>query len=84
MSYLFVFLVMALLDFCWARYIIYINGKRPVLAGSWSAAITLGSAMVVVSYGQNHLLIIPAVVGAFVGTWLSVKWKIEDDLSTHT
>lgn len=75
LSYLAVFVSLALLDFCWAKYIHHLADRHAVQAGLWSGVITLGSAFAVISYTANHWLLIPAVLGAFVGTWAAVALK---------
>ena len=69
-----VFLGLVAIDFCWTVYIDKVAKQQAVPAGVWSAMITLLSAVVVVAYTTNPILIIAAVLGAFVGTVLAVKW----------
>lgn len=68
-----VFLVVACADICWAKYIATASSKRPLPAACWAAAIYLAGAFTVVEYTQNHWLIIPALAGSFVGTWIGVR-----------
>lgn len=74
MRALYVFLAVALMDYCWARYIRATAERRPLHAGGYAAGLLLVSALVVVSYVEDHALILPAVAGAFVGTYLSVRY----------
>lgn len=69
---LLVFLAYIALDYVFARYIKATAEKRPMPAGIWSAAILAFTGFVTVSYVSNPWMLIPAALGAFVGTYLSV------------
>lgn len=68
---------MVFLDFLWARYTMALADRR-VLAGGFYAmgTIALGGA-VTISYVTDPMLLIPACVGAFVGTSLSIYFNQE-------
>jgi type IV secretory pathway VirB6-like protein len=72
---LLVFVAMAIADICWAYYFIKIDERKSVAAGMWGSAIYICGAVSVVSYTQDRTLIIPAVLGAFVGTYLTIEYK---------
>lgn len=61
-----------LLDFAWAKYNIATAQKQVTRSAIYSVAIYLLSALVIMQYIDNHWLLIPASVGAFVGTGYSV------------
>lgn len=66
------------LDFVWARYNLACAKQQPIIGGFYAAAILALGGFVVLQYTENPWLLIPATLGAFVGTssslWLS-KWK---------
>jgi hypothetical protein len=68
-----VFLSLVVVDFAWAHYITKIAEKNAMLASLWSSAIMLFGSVAVVGYTHNIKLLPAAVIGAFVGTYLSVK-----------
>ena len=70
-----VFVMMTLADVCWTFYFIKINEMKSIPAGIWGSAIYVCGAFGVLSYTQDKTLIIPAVIGAFVGTYLTVEYK---------
>lgn len=72
--WLVVFLATMGADYAWTKYIAAAAAKHPHKAAAWSAAIILVGAVNIISYTQNHWLIIPAVLGAYAGTWLAV-WR---------
>ena len=73
-----VFCAMTLTDFVWARYTKAIADGRIWPASSLSVAIIMCGAYVTTSYVENHWNLIPAGLGAFAGTWISMKWDTVD------
>jgi hypothetical protein len=73
MKALSVFIALLVLDFVWARYNIATTTKQAWRAGSYSVLIILLGAFSVISYTEDHWMLLPAAVGAFCGTWLAVK-----------
>ncbi len=73
LRFLAVFIAMAVIDFCWARYMAAVNRTIPVPAAFWSAGIVLLGAFVTVEYVRNPALVFAATAGAFVGTYVSVR-----------
>lgn len=67
------FVLMAVLDYVWAYYQRAINLRFPGRAAQLSATIIVLNALVVLSYADNPWMIVPAAVGAFVGTYFSVR-----------
>lgn len=69
--------VTAITDAVWTLYFIAVEKRKAVVAGIWSAIIMLGAAFNILSYTENKLNILAAIIGAFVGTFLTVKLKKE-------
>ena len=74
-KFILVFFAMGLADVCWTYYFIKIDERKSVAAGIWGSAIYLCGAFGVLSYTEDRTLIIPAVLGSFVGTYLTVEYK---------
>ncbi len=72
-QFILVFVLMAAADVCWTKYISAVHAKKPLAAGLWSASIILMSAFTVITYVTNHWLVIAALLGAFAGTYFTVK-----------
>jgi hypothetical protein len=68
--------LMTLVDICYAKYIIATAEKRALPAASWSGAIMLCGAFVTVNYVGDHSLVAAAMLGAFVGTYVTVKREV--------
>jgi type IV secretory pathway protease TraF len=70
---LIVFLAVAAGDVCWARYTSACAKGTRWTAASWGVGLYALGAISVVNYTVDHRLIVPALLGAFVGTALGVK-----------
>ena len=66
--------MMVLVDIGYALYTRRTAQGKPLGASTASAVIMLGSGYVVTSYVGNPILLSAAVCGAFVGTWLTIKF----------
>lgn len=72
-----VFSALAALDFVWAKYTYAMTARHPTLAGVYASVIILFSGYAAIGYTQNPWMLLPAMAGAFVGTWLAVRFKKE-------
>lgn len=70
-----VFLLVAFLDFLWAQYIRATASAHALKSASYGTAIYLLGCFVTITYIQDHMMIAPAALGSFVGTYLSAKVK---------
>ena len=73
MTYILVFLGMMLLDIIWAKYIQYTASKKAITAANYAAILLALNAYVVIAYTSNPLYIIPAVLGAWTGTFIGSR-----------
>ena len=67
--------LMALVDLCWTKYTLAVTKKHALHSGLWSVGILLCGAFVTVSYVQDRTLLIPAIIGAFGGTYYAIKYS---------
>jgi hypothetical protein len=70
--YLLVFASTLLADIAWTRYTLAVGARAAVTAGIWSTLIVLFGAFNITAYVTDSRAIIPAALGAFVGTWWAV------------
>lgn len=70
-----VMLAMFLADVCWAYYFIKIDERRSVAAGIWAGLIYIFGAFTVSSYINDKTLIAAAIIGSFLGTYVTVEYK---------
>jgi hypothetical protein len=73
MRHLLVFVAVALADALWTRYIVTASGHRPFAAANYSAGIILVGAFATLSYVDDPRYLVSACLGAWVGTWLTVR-----------
>ena len=69
----------ALADVCWTKYFIETANKNAFKAGTWSALICICSVFAITGYIDNPWLIPSVVIGAFFGTYLTIKWENRHD-----
>jgi hypothetical protein len=75
MEYFLIFIATVLVDIAWTLYLIKVEERNAVQSGFWAVVIYLLGAFVVLSYTTNHFLVIPAVIGSFIGTAGTVWYK---------
>lgn len=69
-----IFITYTVIDMLYAKYIIYVNQHRPFSAAVTTAIIYSLLAFGVVSYSKNILYLIPLASGAFLGTYVTVRY----------
>ena len=67
------FLAMIAVDILWSAYIMAVADRRAVKAALYSGGIVLGGAVVTLAYVDSAWNLIPACIGATVGTYWTVK-----------
>jgi uncharacterized BrkB/YihY/UPF0761 family membrane protein len=70
-----IFFTYVAIDMLYAWYIMSVNKKRAFTAAILTAIIYSLLAFGVVSYSKNIYYLIPLASGAFLGTYLMVKFK---------
>jgi hypothetical protein len=73
MKALYVFGAMLLTDYLWARYIKHTAKGEAVQSALHAMALLLCTALVTIAYVHDPRLIVPAVLGAGVGTYMGVR-----------
>jgi hypothetical protein len=69
-----VFFISILTDIVWGLYIRRANEGKAISAANMTVGIMAFGAINVISYIQNHWLLIPIVLGNWLGTYSIVKW----------
>ena len=72
---LLVFLVVLVADMLWVQYIDYVARYKPVLAANFGVLVYAASSFAIIAYTSDPIFLIPAFIGAWIGTYLVVKWK---------
>lgn len=74
---------MVLADICWTKYFMVVSDRKAISAGTWSAAIILFGAICTTEYVNDRSLIIAAMIGAFIGSSITVKLDKKKQLSNE-
>jgi uncharacterized membrane protein YfcA len=74
-DYLVTFFSIFLLDIVYTYYLRCVANDNVLGASFWSVACYILGSVAVISYTTDHWLVIPAVVGAFCGTYAGMKLK---------
>ena len=75
MDYLVTFSSIFLLDIVYTYYLRCVANDNVLGASFWSVACYILGSVAVISYTTNHWLIVPALAGAFCGTYAGMKLK---------
>lgn len=73
-KFVIVLVFMILQDIAWAMYVIKVDKRDAVRAGAWSSLIMVFGSYVAISYIGDHKFIVAAVLGSFIGTYITVKY----------
>ena len=71
-AWILVFIAYTALDFTFARYTKATADNKPLAASLWATSILMFTGYVTVSYVNDPWLLIPATLGAFLGTYVAV------------
>lgn len=75
LKFFLVMVSMILADIAWTYFFIKVDERRAIAAGIWSALIVAFGAFTTMNYVQDPRLFFAAVIGAFIGTAGTVKYK---------
>ena len=75
MDYILTFIAVFMLDLVYTYYLRCVADNRVFMASFWSVACYLGASVAVINYTSNHWLLVPALLGAFCGTWVGMIVK---------
>lgn len=66
---------MAVLDFAWTRYTLSLGRGTPARSATWAMLLFMLGACVTRGYTLHEWTILPAALGAWVGTYLGDRRK---------
>ena len=72
MTYIVTFFAVFFLDIINAWYIKAISEERPLAASLWAVLVTLLTSIAVINYVSDYIMLIPALLGAFTGTYVGI------------
>lgn len=68
-----VFAALFALDFVWARYARAMTEQRAARSAHYAAGIILLSGFGITQYASEPLYLIPAALGAWLGTYVAIR-----------
>ncbi len=74
-EYIAAFLAMFFTDMFYTYYLSAIEKNRAVMASIWAGVLYLFGALIVVGYTRDVWILVPAVIGGILGTYVGVKVK---------
>lgn len=77
-EYIITFLAVFVTDTIYVNLVKSIQQDNPWRAAFWSVIVTLTASIAVINYTTDHYALIPALLGAFFGTYLGVKIRKKD------
>jgi len=72
-AYIFTFLSMFVTDIVYTQLLKSVQNDRPLASSIWASLITFLGGVAIINYTSNNMMIIPAVLGAFCGTYVGMK-----------
>lgn len=78
MDYVVTFFAVFLTDIIYTFYLKSVQLNNIWKACFWATAVTATASVAVISYTENHMMLIPSLLGAFVGTWFGMKYMKKD------
>ena len=75
MDYILTFFAVFALDLVYTYYLKCVAEDRRIMASVWSVACYLGASIAVINYTTNHWLLLPALAGAFCGTYAGMLFS---------
>ena len=77
-AYIFTFLSMFVTDIVYTQLLKSVQNDRPLASSIWASLITFLGGVAIINYTSNNMMIIPAVLGAFCGTYVGMKLHLKD------
>lgn len=72
--YVIIFFGVLMADILYVGYLQAVQSRKILLASCWASLITATSGLIIINYTSSFFSILSAVGGAFVGTYISMKY----------
>jgi hypothetical protein len=77
-AYIFTFLSMFVTDIVYTQLLKSVQNDKPLASSIWASAITFLGGIAIINYTNDNMMIIPAVLGAFAGTYVGMKFHLHE------
>lgn len=81
-AYIFTFVCMFVTDIVYTQLLKSVQNDKPFAASIWASAITFLGGVAIINYTNDNMMIIPAVLGAFVGTYVGMKFHMGEKIES--
>ena len=81
-AYIFTFFSMLVTDIVYTQLLKSVQNDKPFAASIWASLITFLGGVAIINYTNDNKMIIPAVLGAFVGTYIGMRYHIGDKIES--
>lgn len=75
LEYIVTFFAVFVTDTIYVYLVKSIQQDSPWRAAFWSMVVTFTASIAVINYTSDHWALIPALLGAFFGTYVGVKFR---------
>ena len=75
MTYFITFAAVFVTDFLYTNFVRAVQQSQPLAASLWSVLVTFSASVAVINYTSDNWQLIPALLGAGLGTYCGVIWK---------
>jgi hypothetical protein len=75
LEYIVTFFALFFTDVFYTYYLRAVSDSKPLLASGWAVVVFIIASVAVINYTTNHWLLIPACAGAFLGTYVGMKFR---------
>ena len=80
-QYVTTFIAVFVTDLLYVYFVKSIQQDKPWAASFWSLVVTLTASIAVINYTTDHWALLPALLGAFFGTWFGMRIKEKETLT---
>ena len=74
-DYLLAFFAIFFTDIFYTYYLKAVHEEQTLRASCWATIVYAVAAVAIIEYNNNHMLLIPAMFGAFFGTMVGMKLR---------
>ena len=74
-DYAITFLAIFVLDVVYTQYLKNVNLNNPISASFWAMVCYAMNSFAIINFTEDKYLMIPAILGAFCGTYVGLKIK---------
>jgi uncharacterized membrane protein YfcA len=71
------FLSLFFTDIFYTYYLKAVQKNEAIKASIWAVVVFCVACVAVINYTTNHVLLVPAALGAFLGTYVGIKLRNE-------